>query len=110
MKTNPIFHFDATTDTGINEVPVGGIVYIKDSDGSGAPKQVQKIALGTLDGSSTIADFLGDGTLYNELPSGGIQNDTTGTTTTVAKVWSGTQSEYDNLTSYDSTTLYFIKN
>lgn len=39
----------------------------------------------------------------------GITNETTGTTSIVTKIWSGTQTEYDGLASYDSTTLYFIK-
>lgn len=38
-----------------------------------------------------------------------VQNDTTGTTSSVSAVWSGTQTEYNNLQSYDSTTLYFIE-
>lgn len=38
-----------------------------------------------------------------------IQNETTGTTSVVTKIWSGTQAEYDLLSSIDSTTLYFIK-
>lgn len=38
-----------------------------------------------------------------------ITNETTGTTSSVSAIWSGTQTEYDNLASYDSTTLYFIK-
>ena len=39
----------------------------------------------------------------------GITNDTNGTTSAVSKIWSGTQAEYNLLGSYDSTTLYFIK-
>lgn len=38
-----------------------------------------------------------------------IQNETTGTTSIVTKIWSGTQAEYNALSSIDSTTLYFIK-
>lgn len=38
-----------------------------------------------------------------------LGNDTTGTTSTVSNIWTGTQTEYDNLASYSSTTLYFIK-
>lgn len=39
----------------------------------------------------------------------GITNATTGTTSVVNSIWSGTETEYNNLASYDSTTLYFIK-
>ena len=39
----------------------------------------------------------------------GITNETTGTTSSVTAIWSGTQAEYDLLSSYSSTTLYFIK-
>jgi hypothetical protein len=67
MKTNPIFQFGATTDTGINEVPAGAKVLIVDSDGSGTPKEVIKIALGTLDETSTISDFLNDNSLFKEI-------------------------------------------
>jgi hypothetical protein len=66
MTTNPIFQFKTTTDTGIDQVPVGGAVYITDSDGNGAFKEVIKLSLGTLDETSTIADFLADTNLYDE--------------------------------------------
>lgn len=39
----------------------------------------------------------------------GITNETSGTTSIVTKIWSGTETEYNALASYDSTTLYFIK-
>ena len=39
----------------------------------------------------------------------GITNEITGTTSRVVKIWSGTQLEYEALSSLDSTTLYFIK-
>ena len=50
-------------------------------------------------------------TLYNMIQNidTGITNETTGTTSSVTKIWSGTQTEYNNLAGYDSTTLYFIK-
>ena len=70
MKTNPIFQFGATTDTGIDIVPVGAKVLIVDSDGSGTPKEVLKIDLGTLDGTSTVSDFLNDNTLFKEISAG----------------------------------------
>jgi hypothetical protein len=73
MKTNPIFQFNTTTDTGINEVPAGAKVLIIDGDGSGTPKEVIKTALGTLDGDSTIADFLANSSLFSEVVmNGGI--------------------------------------
>lgn len=37
-----------------------------------------------------------------------ITNDTTGTTTTVTKIWAGTEAEYWALSSYDATTIYHI--
>ena len=67
MQTNPIFQFENTSSTGINEVPINGIVHINDYDGNGTPNQVLKIALGTLDSSSTIQDFLNDTTLYHKI-------------------------------------------
>jgi hypothetical protein len=67
MKTNPIFQFNATTDTGIDSVPIGAKILIIDNDGNGTPKEVIKINLGTLDETSTIADFLNDSTLYSEI-------------------------------------------
>lgn len=38
-----------------------------------------------------------------------ITNETNGTTSSVSKIWTGTQIEYTALGTYDSTTLYFIK-
>ena len=38
----------------------------------------------------------------------GIQNDTTGTTDVIEKIWSGTKAEYDALTSYDPDIYYII--
>jgi len=67
MKTNPIFQFNTTTDTGINRVPVGAKILIIDNDGNGTPKEVIKIDLGTLDETSTIADFLNDSSLFTEI-------------------------------------------
>lgn len=37
-----------------------------------------------------------------------IQNDTTGTTTTVTKVWAGTEAEYEALATHDATTIYYL--
>ena len=39
-----------------------------------------KTSLGTLDGTSTIADFLGDSALFKEIPSGSGGGDTVGGT------------------------------
>jgi len=67
MDTKPIYHFNDATETGIDKVPANAKVYILDSDGSGTPKEVTKVAMGTLDGTSTIADFLNDSTLFKEV-------------------------------------------
>ena len=64
MKTNPIFQFNSTTETGIDKVPENAMVLIKDSDGAGTPMQVIKTALGSLDSTSTVQDFLNDVSLY----------------------------------------------
>lgn len=40
-------------------------------------------------------------------PSGWISNDTTGTTSTVAKIWAGTEAEYALITP-DATTIYYV--
>lgn len=37
-----------------------------------------------------------------------IQNDTTWTTTTVTKIWAGTEAEYNTLGTYDTSTIYHI--
>lgn len=37
-----------------------------------------------------------------------ITNDTTGTTTTVAKIWAGLESEYNALATHDATTIYHL--
>lgn len=74
MKNNPVWHFDDTTQTGINTVPLDAKIIIKDSDGNGTPKELLKIAAGALDETSTIADFLNDSTLFAEL--GGSLPDT----------------------------------
>ena len=39
--------------------------------------------------------------------SGGITNDTTWTTTTVAKIWAWTEAEYSDLASKDEDVIYF---
>lgn len=38
-----------------------------------------------------------------------LENNTTGTTSSVTSIWTGTQTEYDLLATHSSTTLYFIK-
>jgi len=62
----PNYNFNRTIDTGIDEVPVDAIVYIK-MDSAGKQRQLQKLSNGTLDGTSTIADFLNDSSLHKEL-------------------------------------------
>lgn len=113
MKTNPLFQFDSTTDTGIHLVPDNALILIKDSDGSGNPLQVQKLANTGLTESSTIADFLADNTLHKPVGGGNtsnfIQKDTTGTTSIANFIWTGTQAEYDALGIYQDDVLYFIK-
>lgn len=39
---------------------------------------------------------------------GWITNDTTGTTTTIAKIWGGTETEFNNLSSHATNELYFV--
>ncbi len=46
--------------------------------------------------------------VYSELVSK-IGKDTTGSTSSCSNIWVGTETEYNNLASIDSTTLYFIK-
>ncbi len=64
MTTNPIYTFEDVNELGINEIPDNVTVIISDSDGSGTPKQVQKIANTDLTETSTIADFLANDTLF----------------------------------------------
>jgi len=70
MNYNPIWNFNSTTDVGISDVPVNAKILILDSDGNGTPKEITKIAMGSLDSNSTIADFLEDSTLFIEISSG----------------------------------------
>ncbi len=65
---NPVFYFKTAGDTGIDEVPLNSKVLIVDSDGLGTPKEVVKIAQGTLNSSSTVSDFLADSSLSSEAP------------------------------------------
>ena len=65
MQIKPIWSFDNKDSKRINEVPVGGRVYIE--DWSGYPREVIKKTMGSLDGTTTIEDFLGDETLFSEI-------------------------------------------
>lgn len=49
-----------------------------------------------------------DWTAWTEIWGWGITNDVTWTTSTVTKIWAWTETEYNNLSSYDSTTIYHI--
>lgn len=55
-----------------------------------------------------LTHWAGDTYSWENPPTTGIANDTTGTTTTVAKIRAGTQAEYTALSTYDSTTIYYI--
>ncbi|RKZ24617.1 hypothetical protein DRQ26_07205 [bacterium] len=71
MTIKPMYIFDATTDTGIDKVPVDATITIKDSDGAGTASQVVKLANTGMTGTSTIADFLADETLFRSISSSG---------------------------------------
>lgn len=45
---------------------------------------------------------------WRDAPASWIQNDTTWTTTTVTKIWAGTESEYNSLSTHDANTIYHI--
>ena len=48
------------------------------------------------------------GSVARANPSGWIENDTTGTTTTVSNIWAWTAAEYWSLGSYDQSTIYYV--
>jgi len=109
MYKNPVYHFDTTTETGIDQVPMGALVFIKDV-GLGKSRQVQKIDDTGLDSTSTIQDFLDDTNLHTEpVPDNTVTQDQTGTVSAAEKIWVGTRTDYDNLGTYDNAILYFIK-
>ncbi len=58
MRRNPIYVFENLVAKGINNVPIGSIVQIVDSDGVGTPKLLQLLSNAGLDMNSTIGDFL----------------------------------------------------
>jgi len=112
MYKNPIYQFDLNTDTGIDSVPVDALVHIKDSDGSGTPRQVLKIDNTGLTSSSTITDFLGDSSLWKELSGtpNAIVSDTSLVTNSsqIKNIVQISQTDYDNLGSTSSDTMYVI--
>ncbi len=65
MYKNPIYHFDNTTETGINIIPNDTLILIKDVDNY--PKQVIKIDNTGMTSSSTIQDFLDDTSLWKSV-------------------------------------------
>jgi hypothetical protein len=65
MRKVPTYWFDNLLSTGIDEVPEYSQVLVED-DGAGSVRVVYKVDNGTLDESSTIGDFLADGSLYQE--------------------------------------------
>ena len=71
MQLNPIFQFNNTTETGIDQVPVNAKVLILD-DGTGQSKEVIKISKGSMNSSTTIADFLNDSNLHDVAGAMGI--------------------------------------
>jgi len=66
-KKDPVFTFHDTFERGINTVPNNNTVIIIDSDGEGRARQVVKISNQGMMFTSTIADFLADPLLYNEV-------------------------------------------
>ena len=57
----------------------------------------------TYDGSPATKKYVDD-----NIGSGGITNNTTGTTTTVTQIWAWTQTQYNNLGSYSNSTIYYV--
>lgn len=111
MTIKPIYHFDTVTETGVDKVPNDATIIIRD-DGTGFPKQVQKLDGTGLTATSTISDFLADLTLHQEvvpIDQDVIKAETIGTTSITTAVWTGTQLEYDSLGEYHGSTLYFLR-
>lgn len=111
MQSKPIFYFDLGTDLGIDTVPVNSLVHIKDV--SGEPRQVLKVQQGTLDGASTILDFLGTSANFEEIEGGSalaVVSDTSLVTnsTQVTNIITIQQADYDSLGSYEAGYVYII--
>jgi len=66
-KKDPIFTFENLTSRGIDKVPVNNTILVINSDGLGNSIQVVKISNAGMMFTSTIADFLANNDLYNEL-------------------------------------------
>ena len=67
VKKDPLFTFNNLLERGINNVPLDNTIMIIDSDGLGNARQVVKISNNGMMFTSSIADFLADDTLYNEI-------------------------------------------
>ena len=73
MTINPIYNFNTLSDLGIDSIPNNSTVVIIDSDGAGTMLQIQKIANTGMLPTSTISDFLADGTLFSPFGGGDSQ-------------------------------------
>ena len=58
MTRKPLFSFDTGADVGIDAVPLNGVIYIEDSDGSGTPKIIKLNDKTSITGLTTISDLL----------------------------------------------------
>lgn len=64
MIPKPIFIFDDTTSTGIDQVPVNSVIRIK-ADTDGKVKHIILVDKSGITGASTISNLLNDPSLYN---------------------------------------------
>ncbi len=58
MLEKPIYHFEDTTSTGIDSVPIGSLVMIRDSDGVETPRMLIRVGIGSYSPANTIEGFL----------------------------------------------------
>ena len=58
MVRKPLFTFDNTSATGVDEVPVNAAILIEDSDGNGKPKFILLTDKTNLTSTTTINDLL----------------------------------------------------
>ena len=65
MTNIPVYVFNTTTDTGIDEIPVNGLIIIKD-DGSGQLRLGVKKDMSTFDENSTVADLMNASGAFGE--------------------------------------------
>lgn len=107
MTPKPLFSFENLASTGLDNIPLNGLIYIADADGAGLPRLVKLTSLVGITPASTIALLLATPTHFEEIGAATGLPDATGKagfelgsdgTSAEASVWSPIRTNPNTIT------------